>query len=250
MLDVVLLILGTLYAAGMVSLAVVALFARYTQNRKYRPKVSVIIAARNEEANIGNCLDAISRLTYPRDLLEVIVINDRSTDATPAIIEDYAGRFPVIRTVHATPGTGHLMGKTNAVAQGIAASTGEILLMTDADCAVPPAWVEETVKYYTDETIGLVPGFTAIRYKNLFEAIQTMDWFVLFSVASATTRLGIPVTAVGTNFTVRRAAYDAVGRIRWYSVQCHRGLRVVSRRHLPHEVRSPFSDGPCDRCGE
>ncbi|MCC6396565.1 MAG: glycosyltransferase [Bacteroidetes bacterium] len=211
MFEGTLLVLGILYAAGMVFFAVVALFVRYPHNRNLRPRVSVIIAARNEEANVGRCLDAVSRLTYPRELFEVIVINDRSSDATPSIISDYAGRFPVIRRLDASPGTGHLMGKTNAVAQGIAASTGEILMLTDADCSVPPGWIEETVKYYTDDTVGLVPGFTAIRHENLFEAMQTMDWFVLFTVAAATTKVGFPVTAVGTNFTVRRSAYDAVG---------------------------------------
>jgi cellulose synthase/poly-beta-1,6-N-acetylglucosamine synthase-like glycosyltransferase len=174
----------------------------------------VIVAARNEEHNIGRCLDSMSRLTWPRELLEIIIVNDRSDDATPAIVRDYAARFPFITLVSATPGTGHLAGKTNAVTQGIDASKGAIIMMTDADCAVPPSWIEESVKYYTADDIGLVPGFTIIRHTNLFEAIQTIDWFSLFTVASATNSMGFPVTAVGTNFTVRRAAYDAVGGYR------------------------------------
>ncbi len=214
MIDVVLLILGTGYALSIIGMAVIAFLVRYSHNTAYRPRVSVIVAARNEEANIGRCLESFTRLTYPRELLEIIVINDRSTDATPSIIRDFAGRHPFIRLLNAAPGEGHLVGKTNAVTQGIEASTGEVLFMTDADCSVPPGWIEEAVKYYTTPTIGLVPGFTDIRHRNLFEAMQALDWYALFTVASATTAIRFPVTAVGTNFTVRRAAYEATGGYR------------------------------------
>lgn len=214
MIDVVLLILGIGYAVSIIGMAVIAFAVRYSQNTAYRPRVSVIVAARNEEANIGRCLDSFTRLTYPRELLDVIVINDRSTDATPAIISEFAGRHPFIRLLNAAPGEGHLVGKTNAVTQGIEASTGEVLFMTDADCSVPPGWIEQAVKYYTSPSIGLVPGFTDIRHRNMFEAMQAMDWFALFTVASATTAIRFPVTAVGTNFTVRRAAYEATGGYR------------------------------------
>ena len=121
-------------------------------------------------------------------------------------------------------------------------------MMTDADCTVPPGWIEETVKYYTDDSIGLVPGFTAIRHRNIFEAIQTIDWFSLFTVASATTAIGFPVTAVGTNFTVRRAAYDAVGGYRRHPVQRHRGLRALSCGHVAVDVSCTFSHGS-EGCG-
>jgi cellulose synthase/poly-beta-1,6-N-acetylglucosamine synthase-like glycosyltransferase len=59
--------------------------------------------------------------------------------------------------------------------------------------------------------VGIVPGFTAIRATKLFEAMQTIDWFALFSVAAGANRLGFPVTAVGNNLSVRKAAYDLVG---------------------------------------
>jgi len=205
------LILAVAYAAGILFITVGASLARYPYNREIRPRVSVLIAARNEEKNIRRCLDAITRLQYPREFLEVIIVNDRSTDATADIVRGYLDRCPFLKLHNAQPGTGHLRGKANALNQGMAAATGEIIMMTDADCAVPPGWVDETVKYYTDELVGIVPGFTAIRSSTLFEAMQTLDWFALFSVAAGANRLGFPVTAVGNNLSVRKAAYDAVG---------------------------------------
>ncbi len=251
--SVVLVTLASVYAAGIVITALVAWFGRHATTAGARPFVSVIVAARNEEHNIARCLDSMARLTWPRELLEVIVVNDRSDDATPAIVREYAARFPFITLLSAAPGTGHLAGKTNAVTQGVEASRGEILMMTDADCSVPPSWIEETVKYYTEDGIGLVPGFTAISHRNVFEAIQTIDWFTLFTVASATNTIGFPVTAVGTNFTVRRAAYDAVGGYRtipfsvtedyalFHAVTSHPGYRAV----FPMDPRTLVTSEPC-----
>jgi cellulose synthase/poly-beta-1,6-N-acetylglucosamine synthase-like glycosyltransferase len=207
----ILLILAGVYAAGIVISAIGASLARYPYNRAEHLKVSVIIAARNEEHNIRRCLDAVLRLRYPQELLEVIIVNDRSTDATAAIVAEYAARCPFLKLYNAQPATGQLHGKSNALSQGFAIAQGEIILMTDADCAVPPGWVADTVKYYTEESVGIVPGFTAIRATRLFEAMQTLDWFALFSVAAGGNRLGFPITAVGNNLSVRKKAYDAVG---------------------------------------
>ncbi len=253
MLSAVLITLTVMYAAGIAITALVALIARHRTGAGRRPFVSVVVAARNEEHNIGRCLESMSRLTWPRDQLEVIIVNDRSEDATPAIVREYAARFPFIALLSAAPGTGHLAGKTNAVTQGIDASKGEIIMMTDADCAVPPSWIEETVKYYTADGIGLVPGFTAIRARNLFEAIQTIDWFALFTVASATNSMGFPVTAVGTNFSVRRTAYEAVGGYRkipfsvtedyalFHAVTSHPSYRAV----FPMDPGTIVTSEPC-----
>ena len=93
-------------------------------------------------------------------------------------------------------------------------SRGEILMFTDADCRVPPTWVENTVTHYSDPSIGVVAGFTSLVGETSFEEMQALDWFVLSSVAAATTSLGFPVTAVGTNLSVRREAYDSVGGYR------------------------------------
>lgn len=179
-------------------------------NPSFRPAVSIIIAARNEEAALPGCLDALSRLRYPSGLLEIIVVNDGSTDRTESILQAAMQRIPHLRTVRAGQ-DGALQGKVNALAAGIEVSTGAILLFTDADCRVPPGWVEETVRWYSSERVGLVAGFTVLEGSSLFARLQALDWLVLFSLASAAVRLRFPITAVGNNLSVRRTAYDAVG---------------------------------------
>ncbi|MBX2992470.1 MAG: glycosyltransferase [Bacteroidetes bacterium] len=215
MLVELLVLFGILYALQICIFAIGAHRARYSFDSSFRPTVSIIVAARNEEQNIRRCLESLSHLSYPKELLEILVVNDRSTDKTHEIIEEFAVRFPFIQSHTSIPDPdGHLRGKTNAVAQGIERTTGEFIFFTDADCIVPERWVEETVKYYNEPNVGVVAGFTSLRASTLFEAIQALDWFVLFSIAAATIRLHFPVTAVGNNLSVRRKAYEAVGGYR------------------------------------
>jgi 1,2-diacylglycerol 3-beta-glucosyltransferase len=180
----------------------------------YRPIVSVIIAARNEAGQIGACLDSVLSLTYPAELLDVIVVDDRSTDRTAEIVERFTEVYPHIRMLRIETETELPPGKTNAVMSAIEKSRGEVLLFTDADCSVPSAWVENTVAHYADPSVGVAAGFTSLLGETPFQEMQALDWFVLTSVAAATTMLGFPVTAVGTNLSVRREAYDSVGGYR------------------------------------
>jgi 1,2-diacylglycerol 3-beta-glucosyltransferase len=209
-----LFLLALVYLAQMVLFAVGAWFSRYPADRSRRPSVSIIIAARDEEENIGRCLESMCNLTYPREKLEILVVDDRSTDRTGEIVSGFARRPPTIRLISAQPAAGHLQGKANAVMQGLDNARGEVILFTDADCEVQPGWVEETVKYYNESRVGLVAGFTELKASREFEKMQALDWFLLFSLAAAGIRLKQPFTAVGNNLSVTRAAYDAVGGYR------------------------------------
>jgi len=178
----------------------------------YEPTVSVIVAARNEEDHIGRCVESLFRIEYPADKLEIIIVNDGSTDRTGEILEKYrpSGSFLI---VHATPGEGNLRGKTNAISQGIERSNGEILMFTDADCTVNPEWVRRTIQQFDHEG-GVVGGFTLLKADRLFEGMQSLDWIFLFSLASATAGWNIPLTAIGNNLSIRRSAYENIGGYR------------------------------------
>jgi cellulose synthase/poly-beta-1,6-N-acetylglucosamine synthase-like glycosyltransferase len=193
----------------------------------------------------------MAELSYPAHLLEVLVIDDRSTDRTQAVIRRYADAYPNFKLIVAVRGAEHLRGKADAMAQGIDVAKGDILLFTDADCVVPRAWVEETVKYYIDETIGIVGGFTSIQSRRSFECMQALDWYVLFSVAAATTRLNMPVTAVGNNLSVRRKAYDAVGGYRRipFSVTEDYALFHAITRGTDYRARFPLDKAAAVQSG-
>lgn len=215
---------------------------RLKKNPGYAPSVSIIVAARNEEQYIESCLNSLTQLEYPREKLEIIVVNDRSTDRTSEIIEPFAERYPFIKMFSTRQEEGNLRGKTNAVAHGISVSSGEILMFTDADCTVPRKWVQETVQYF-DEKTGVVGGFTVLNANRMFEGIQNLDWIFLFGLASATAGWKIPLTVIGNNLSVRRSAYDATGGYEKipFSVTEDYSLVQSILKHTGLEVRFPLN---------
>ncbi|MDP2207492.1 MAG: glycosyltransferase [Bacteroidota bacterium] len=182
-------------------------------NDEFEPSVTIIVAARNEEHSIKPCLESLSKLNYPVEKLEIIVVNDQSSDGTEKIIKDHIINYPHFKLINSTPDAGNLIGKVNAVTQGIEATKNEFILFTDADCVLPKNWVKQTVHYFQNQ-VGVVGGFTILDANNTFEGIQSLDWIYLFSVGSAAATLGFPLTGVGNNLAVRRKDYEQTGGYR------------------------------------
>ncbi len=95
-------------------------------------KISIIIPARNEEENIGTLLAALQQQTYPANLLEIIVVDDHSTDGTVKVVQ----QFSSVRLLQLKEDNINSY-KKKAIETGIAAATGELIVTTDADC-IPP----------------------------------------------------------------------------------------------------------------
>ena len=186
---------------------------RFEKTEFFEPKISIVTAARNEENNIGACLDSLTRLDYPIGKLEIIVVDDHSTDGTPGIVRRFANTFPQVRAIEGKKPTDQLRGKANAITQGIDVSSGEIILMTDADCTVPPTWARATVQQYSENT-GVVAGLTLLRPEGWFAGMQSLDWAYILAVASASMGLKNPLSCIGNNFSFRKKAYDDVGGYR------------------------------------
>lgn len=174
-----------------------------------QPFVSVIIAARNEEASIGECLATVMTQTYPRDRYEVVVVDDQSEDDTRSASERAAGSAGIVRVISSEERSA-LRGKTNALATGIKASRGDIIMITDADCTVPPGWIEETVREY-EPGVGIVGGMTLQRADTRFGGMQSLDWAYLLGIASSAIGLRNPLSTIGNNLSFLRKAYDQVG---------------------------------------
>jgi len=179
-----------------------------------QPFASVLIAARNEEKNLPACLQSLLRSEYPADKFEIIVVDDRSTDRTHELAENFANAHANVRVISITQRLENMSGKAGALCQGMAHARGEIILMTDADCQPPPSWISQMAGYFTSE-VGLVGGFTLLapsgQNNSLFAKIQTLDWIYLLAVGAGAAGLGKPLSIIGNNFAFRRAAYDAVG---------------------------------------
>lgn len=175
------------------------------------PSVSIIVAARNEETNILSCLESLNNLVYPQDKIEIILVDDASTDRTRQLISEFINdksKFKLLKLVE--DNQTNLKGKTRAMAEGIKASTGEIILTTDADCVVNPLWAKTIASYYHDD-VGLVNGYTTQSVKGSFSGMQAIDFIYLLFIAAGTINLGKPVSCIGNNMSFRRKAYEETG---------------------------------------
>ena len=177
------------------------------------PSVSIIVAARNEEKVIHRCLDSLSKVEYPKQKLEIILVDDQSSDRTFEIMQSYAEKQAHFKVVRITKQIDHLKGKANAIAQGVDHSRGELIFLTDADCVVPISWVRKTVAQH-DERTGLVAGYTLLESENWFGGMQSLDWTFLHTLAAAGVGLRWPLSCFGNNLTFRRTAYNEVGGFR------------------------------------
>ena len=177
-----------------------------------QPFVSVVIAARDEEQHLAACLESTLSQSYDRKLFEVIVINDHSSDGTENICREFARRFSNFRYLNAREDA-QLRGKTNALDQGIQNANGEIVLITDADCMVPPTWVEWTAKRYAG-SMGVVGGITLQKSDSWFGGMQSLDWAYLLGLAAAAMSLRIPLSTIGNNLSFRKSTYMDLGGYR------------------------------------
>ena len=98
------------------------------------PNVSVVVAARNEEGHIPYLINDLISQEYPLDKLEVIIVNDRSTDDTKAILDDASDNYAFIKVITVDQVSEDMTPKKNALTRGIEAAVGEIIILTDADC--------------------------------------------------------------------------------------------------------------------
>ena len=175
------------------------------------PRVSILVAARNEEASLPRCLASLRALAYPPELLEILVGNDASTDRTRAVAEaallGYNADYEIIDI---TETLGPARGKANVLAHLARRATGSYLLITDADIAVPPTWVAGLLAHAAPG-VGTVTGLTVVAGRGLLARLQRLDWLLSLALIQVGTEAGQPMTAMGNNMLVTRAAYRATG---------------------------------------
>ncbi|MDP8228816.1 MAG: glycosyltransferase [Candidatus Electryoneaceae bacterium] len=174
------------------------------------PTVTVLIAARNEEGMIERCLKSLAGQDYPSEQVEIVVINDHSTDRTADIARGFIGKMPNLRVIDADDPPDGWAPKKNALLNGIRATSGDIILTTDADCIPPTGWISGIVGYFESE-VDAVVGWSPLKGDGLIGGIVRFDGLINGVVSAGTIGLGFPTTAVGRNFAYRRSVWDRVG---------------------------------------
>lgn len=179
------------------------------------PTVSIVIPARNEEHRIARCLESLSALDYPSDRLEIIVVDDRSTDRTAAVVATFVERIPMLRVLSLTePRSGNIRGKAGALDHGILHACGEIVLLTDADCAVDSHWVRAHITAYRRSDVAMVCAYTLVAGTNPFARFQAVEWNTTNTMASAGVFYRQYLGCFGNNMSIRRDVYCMLGGYR------------------------------------
>lgn len=231
LLTAILLFLATFYFAVGVFIWGGTFRLRKGRARR-RPKLTALVAVRNEAENIRPCLDALLRQTYPRELYEVVVVDDGSEDGTWEVLQEYAKRYRNLKVVRSWGPSEGLTGKQRALALGVRASEGELILSTDADGLVPPTWAEEVSEYFSED-VGMVLGYALPsrmgRGLGIFRALETADMLFLQTVAAGCVGWGKPLSAIGKNIAYRKEAYREVGGFEGMGFQPNEDMALVQK---------------------
>ncbi len=175
-----------------------------------RTRVSILVAARNEAPNIGTLIDALLAQAYPRELLEIIIIDDHSTDGTSAVVQRYAGDGVQLIVLNESEPLNSY--KKKAIAKGIARATGELVVTTDADCRMGPQWLATVVAYYEQHELYMVSSPVVYSdEKNAFEEAQTLEFLYLIGLGAAGIGNRHPSTCNGANLAYRRDVFYEMG---------------------------------------
>jgi len=180
---------------------------------KYEPTVSILIPARDEEQVIGRLLQRMTELTYPNDKLQIITINDASSDSTGRIADEYAHRYAFIEVLHRGFGNGG-KGKAAAMNSGFERSTGEIVLCFDADYYPQRDIVEKLVKEFVDPAVGAVQGRPVVlnEAQNVVTRLVTLERIGGYRVdQEARDNLGLIPQFGGTVGGFRRSVLEKLG---------------------------------------
>ncbi|MEB0262577.1 MULTISPECIES: glycosyltransferase family 2 protein [unclassified Mucilaginibacter] len=176
----------------------------------FTTKVTILIAARNEAARIRLTIDDIIAQDYPKQLTEIIIVDDHSTDDTANIIRSYAAQgVKLLQLNEDKPLNSY---KKKAIAEAIALSQGELMVCTDADCRMGTKWLSSVVGYYEmHQPVMISSPVTYFEEKSLFELLQTLEFSYLIGIGAAFIGNGRASTCNGANFAYRKDVFYEVG---------------------------------------
>ncbi len=176
------------------------------QTGEGEPPVTLIISAYNEEAVIGKKLENSLALDYAKEKLQILVVDDASSDGTPSIVKEFGGRGVELLS---NPGR---MGKTWGLNRAVEHAAGELLLFSDANILYRPDALRKMVRNFTDPKVGCVTGES--RYlldaRSQVGSNEDLYWRFESFMKTLETARGSMVGSDGAIFTLRKSLYQSL----------------------------------------
>jgi len=149
----------------------------------YEPKVAFVIPCKNEEQDIGDSVIQCYKIKYPKDKIEVIVVNDGSTDRTMLILRELQKYYPTLTVIDWPENQGKRWG----MAAGFQVSDAEIIIQLDSDSSLDPDSFQELIAPFKNPEISAVcaHGIPKNADKNILTKMQTAYYFMSFRILKA-----------------------------------------------------------------
>ena len=175
------------------------------------PGVSVVIPARNEASNIEPLVESINSLVYPRQNLEVVIVDDASDDQTPQKLQEHTAQHPIIKwlTLNDPPFFGGSY-KKRALTCGIETSQHPIIVTSDADCQFSPLWINHLAHAVKSNNLVMVSAPVVYNSSGPLASMLEMELACLVAVGAVSLHLGKPNMCNGANLAFTREAFFKV----------------------------------------
>ncbi|MEI8279684.1 MAG: glycosyltransferase [Bacteroidota bacterium] len=186
----------------------------FTVPEHYLPStsISIIIPARNEEGNIGKCIDSILTQQFPAELMEIIVVDDHSVDGTASIVQSYKNIKYISLADYLSENGSINAYKKKALSIGIQQSKGTLIVTTDADCISTMEWLRYiAARYEQDKPVMIVGPVDFTANNTIVERFQSIDFMSMQGITVAAHSVGMGSMSNGANLAFTRDAYNAVG---------------------------------------
>ncbi len=191
-----------------------SLKADYAPTPDPAPRISILVAAKDEQDNIETCVRSLAASDYPN--FEIIVINDRSEDRTGEIADRLATEDDRIRVIHIETLPDGWKGKNHAMHTACEQATGEYLLFTDADCRqLSPHTLSVALQWMNDRGVGMLSLLPTLDiqsfWENIIQPVGTGVMMIWFEPAKVSNPDRPNAYANGAFILVRRDVYDRIG---------------------------------------
>lgn len=171
-------------------------------------KISVVVAARNEEVHVSQLAQTFSQQSYPANLVQFIIVNDHSTDETLVKLSDSFSSFENVLLLTLPD---DVEGKKRAIEFGIQHATGELIVTTDADCVVPPGWLGAIASFYTETGAKFIAAPVKMTSaNNVLGIFQRLDFMTMQGITGASVQNKLHMMCNGANLAYPRTAFYEV----------------------------------------
>lgn len=175
-------------------------------------KVTIIIPVRNEAENIEDCLASVLRQNYPADLMQVIVVDDHSTDITLQLLNQIVDqRLQVLKLADFVTAGMENAFKKMAIQIAVEQATGDLIVTTDGDCIVPARWLQRMVHFYESKDLKFIAAPVNFYKENsYFTYFQSLDFTGMMGITAAGIKGNFMNMCNGANLAYDKKAFYAV----------------------------------------